>query len=220
MDTATLLPTDWNRVQDPMFEQDQRFAADNKLYVQYYSRPILHGPESDAAGRPIYHDVDCIRIMVPGDKLSIIDRIASPDDKQRFADHYSKYQAGQQTQMVGTPLEHVPWMSRSKVEEYKYFGIHSVEQLANASDSVGQRFPGFYTDRDKALKYLDDATGTNTRIQDLERQLALMQSKLMSMQAPAPTPTPVAASAVEAEQVSVTAMAPVPKTPVVATKGK
>jgi len=194
---ATLLPTDWTKINDPQFDNDQRFAADNKLYVQFYSRPIINGAESEIAQRPIYHDVDCIRIMVPGDKLSIIDRLASPDDKTRFADHYAKYSAGQQTQLVGTPLEQVPWMSRSKVEEYKYFGIHSVEQLAAASDSVGQRFPGFYADRDKALKFLDTASGTNARIAELERMLAEMQAKLATQP-----------------------LAPVPQTPVVATESK
>ncbi|MFI5224785.1 MAG: hypothetical protein ACHQX3_11205, partial [Nitrospirales bacterium] len=193
---------DWNRVNDPLFENDSRFALDSKLYVQFYTRPILNGAESDAAGRPIYHDIDCVRIMVPGDKLSIVDRLASDDDKRRFADHYAKYRAGQQVQLIGTPLEQVPWLSRSKLEEYKYFGIHSVEQLADASDSVGQKFPGFHSDKDKAIKFIEEASGTNTRIKELERQLAEMQAKMAAPQQIAP-PLP-----------------PVPQTPVVAHKGK
>jgi hypothetical protein len=218
MDTATLLPTDWTKVNDPQFDNDQRFAADNKLYVQFYSRPIINGAESNEAGRPIYHDVDCIRIMVPGDKLSIIDRLASPDDQQRFSTQYDRYKAGQQTQLVGTPLEQVPWLPRSKVEEYKYFGIHSLEQLAAASDSVGQKFPGFYTDREKAVKFLDSATGHTARIAELERLLQEMQAK---MQAPAPTPPLVTASADSGAVTGpVAAMPPVPKTVIVAPKGK
>jgi hypothetical protein len=189
-----------------MFDNDQRFAADNKLYVQFYSRPIINGAESNVAGRPIYHDIDCVRIMVPGDKLSIVDRLASDDDKQRFADRYAKYVAGQQIQLVGTPLEQVPWMSRSKVEEYKYFGIHSIEQLSEASDSVGQKFPGFYQDREKAKKFIEAASGTNARVAELERLLAEMQTKMAS---PAPQ--------------DLTQLPPVPRTvtqPATVTKGK
>jgi hypothetical protein len=187
------------------------------LYVQFYSRPIINGAESNEAGRPIYHDVDCIRIMVPGDKLSIIDRLASPDDTQRFSTQFDRYKAGQQTQLVGTPLEQVPWLPRSKVEEYKYFGIHSLEQLAAASDSVGQKFPGFYTDREKAVKFLDSATGHTARIAELERLLAEMQAK---MQAPAPTPPLVTASVdsgVVTGPVAAAALKPVPPTVI---KGK
>ena len=189
MEAATL-PTDWSKINEPLYETDSRFAMDSKLYVQFYSRPIINGEESNAAGRPIFHDIDCIRIMVPGDKLSIVDRLASEDDKRRFADHFAKFTAGQQTQLVGTPLEQVPWMTRSKVEEYKYFGIHSVEQLAEASDSVGQKFPGFYTDREKALKYVDEASGTNARIKELERKL-----EEMTLKQPPPKPQPVTAKA-------------------------
>jgi hypothetical protein len=196
MEAVATLPTDWDRVIDPQFDTDSRFAMDSKLYVQFYSRPIINGAESDAAGRPIFHDCDCVRIMVPGDKLSIVDRMASDDDKRRFADHFAKYQAGQQTQLIGTPLEQVPWMSRSKVEEYKYFGIHSVEQLAEASDSVGQKFPGFYTDRDKAKAFIEAASGHNARIAQLEAALAQMQEKMEA-------------------QAQAKALSPVPQTPVV-----
>jgi hypothetical protein len=213
MDTATLLPTDWSKVIDPLFETDARFAMDKKLYKQFYSRPIINAAESDAAGRPIFHDCDCIRIMVPGDKLSIVDRLASDDDKRRFADEYAQYQAGQQTQMVGTPLEQTPWMTRSKVEEYKYFGIHSVEQLSEASDSVGQKFPGFYQDRDRAKAFIEAASGTSARIKELERRLEEMTVK---MQTPALAATPIAATAAEVAPLP-DALPPVPKTVV---KGK
>jgi hypothetical protein len=103
--------------------------------------------------------------------MSIVDRIASPDDKARFADHYAKFAAGQSEQVIGTRLEMVPWMTRSKVEEYKYFGILTVEQLAAAGDNVGQKFMGFQQDKQRAQAFLDAATGTNARVTELEEQL-------------------------------------------------
>jgi hypothetical protein len=112
-----------------------------------------------------------------------VDRIASDDDKRRFADHYAKYKAGQGAEVVGTRLEMVPWMTRSKVEEYKYFGIHTVEQLADASDSVGQKFPGFNADREKSRKFLEASSGTNARIAELEAKLAT----LLAAKTPEPT---------------------------------
>jgi len=178
----TLAPTDWSRVADSVTENEPRFAMDSKLYVQFYSRPILQPTESDKAGRPIYADMDCIRILVPGDKLSQIDRMASDDDKKRFAEHYAKYKAGRGQEVVGTRLEAVPWMTRSKVEEYRYFNILTVEQLAGASDEVGQKFPGFHGDREKAKKFLDSTEGTDARVKELEEQVA----KLLAAQAAKP----------------------------------
>jgi len=172
MESAVLIPTDWSKVADGITEQDGRYAADDKLYVQFYSRPMIQQGESEKQQRPVYADVCHVRIYVPGDKLSVIDRVASSDDKQRFAAHYAKYTAGEGNEVVGTRLEVVPFMSRSKVEEYKYFQIHTVEQLAAASDSVGQKFQGFQQDKQRAQKFLEQTTGTDARVRALEEQIA------------------------------------------------
>lgn len=177
METAApLAPTDWNSVKDAVMEIDQRYAMDSKLYVQFYLRPVLQTTVSDQENRPIYQDVEHVRIMVPGDKLSIIDRIASIDDKQRFPDHYAKFKSGHGEEVIGTRLEVVPWMTRSKVEEYKFFHIVTVEQLADANDQVGQKFPGFNKDREHARKFLEAATGTSARVGELERQIAELKA--------------------------------------------
>jgi hypothetical protein len=191
----SLAPTDWSTVKEPMTEQDARYAMDSKLYVNFYLRPVLQQTESDQANRPIFKDVEHIRIMVPGDKLSIVDRIASNDDKSRFADHYAKFTAGQAEQVVGTRLEMVPWMSRSKVEEYKYFGIITVEQLASAGDNVGQKFMGFQQDKQRAQAFLDAASGTNARVTELEEQVRqLLAAQLAQQEAKKDTSIPAPAS--------------------------
>jgi len=164
--------TDWSKITDGVTEDQPRYAMDSKLHVQFYLRPVLMTRESEDAGRPIFQDVVHVRILVPGDKLSIIDRVASDDDKGRFAAHYDKFKAGRGTEVIGTRLEAVPFMTRSKVEEYKFFGIHTVEQLAGASDEVGQKFPGFQGDKQKCQKFLEATTGTDARVAALEKMVA------------------------------------------------
>ena len=185
-EVSTFIPTDWSKVADGITEEDSgsRYAMDSKLYVQFYSRPMIQVGESNKAQRPIYADVCHIRIFVPGDKLSIVDRVASSDDTQRFAAHYAKYKAGEGNEVIGTRLEVVPWMSRAKVEKYKYFQIHTVEQLAAAGDSVAHKFQGFMADKLKAQQYLDQTTGTDARVAALEAQLAALQAQM-------PSPKPV-----------------------------
>jgi len=167
-------PTDWNQVQDFQSDVDfnARYSHDSKLHVQFYLRPMIQPTLSEEAQRPIFADVVHVRILVPGDKLSMVDRPASDDDKKRFTDHYAKFSAGQKDQLVGTRLEAVPFMTRSKVEEYKFFGIHTVEQLAEASDEVGQKFAGFNTDKTRAQKFLEASSGTDARVTDLEAKIA------------------------------------------------
>jgi hypothetical protein len=172
-------PTDWSQVKDFMEETDmnQRYAHDSKLHVQFYLRPMIQPSESDVANRPIFRDIEHVRIMVPGDKLSIIDRCASEDDKSRFPDHYAKFKAGEGQQVVGTRLDAVPFMTRSKVEEYKFFGIFTVEQLAEAADSVGQKFMGFNNDKTRAQKFLEAANGTDSRVTALEKMVEELKAQ-------------------------------------------
>lgn len=184
MNAVVNTPTDWSQVSD-FVDDDKRYAMDSKLHVQFYMKPVLMTTESEHAGRPIYKDMEHVRIMIPGDKLNIVDRIASPDDKKRFPEHYKKFQAGRGQETVGTPLEAVPWMTRSKVEEYRFFGVATVEQLAACSDEVGQKFPSFQSDKRKAAEFLDAASGTNTRVMELEKQLGELQAKIASMSTPA-----------------------------------
>lgn len=181
-----LTPTDWSQVKDAMTESDSRYAMDSKLFVQFYLRPVLMRTQSDAENRPVFMDVDHVRIIVPGDKHNIIDRVASDDDKARFSAHYAKFKAGQSQETIGTPLEAVSWMTRSKVEEYKFFNIKTVEQLAEASDQVGQKFPGFMADREKSRKFLEASGGTNARVTELEAQLAELKAMVAAQQAKGP----------------------------------
>jgi hypothetical protein len=169
--------TDWSKVTDGVLENEPRYVHDSKLYVQFYLRPILMQTESEQAGRPIFKDVVHVRILVPGDKLSIVDRLASPDDKARFATQFAKFESGGSQEVVGTRLEVVPWMTRSKVEEYKFFNIVTVEQLAGASDQVGQKFPGFHQDREKSKQFLEATTGVNAKIKELEEKLARLEAE-------------------------------------------
>jgi hypothetical protein len=166
-------------------DAEGRFSDDKKLFVQFYSRPVQDTVASNAAKRPIFIDADFVKIMVPGDKRTVIDRLASDEDKQRFAQHFARYKAGQAEQTVGTPLDMLPGMTAGKVEEYKHFGIKTIEMLAEASDSVGQQFMQFQADKNRARGYMALATD-NAAVKEVEAKLsaenAAMKLQIEAMQ--------------------------------------
>lgn len=180
--TATIdMPTDWAAVPDAPGLDDSRFAEDHKLFVQFYRRPCLHPGESEKAGRAIYKEVDYIKIMVPGDKLSIIDAPVDDISKRRFADKYNKWLAGAGNVVEGTPLSALPKMTPAKIEEYRYFNITTVEQLASAADSVGQKFFGFSDDKRSANAFIELAKG-NAPIEKMNMELKERDAKIEEMQ--------------------------------------
>ena len=176
------MPTDWSGVPDAPGLDESRFVGDNKLFVQFYRKPMLQPALSEQEGRAIYKEVDCIKIMVPGDKLSIVERRVNDIDKRRFADKYAKWLAGAGNVIEGTPLSSLPKMTPSKVQEYKYFGIHTVEQLAEANDNVGQKFFGFNEDKRAAKAFVELAKG-NAPIEKMNSELKERDAKIEELQA-------------------------------------
>ena len=161
---------------------ETRFAADNKLYVEFFRKPVLQPGKSRDAGRAVYEEVDYVRIHVPGDKSSVIERPVSQQDQFRFADRYAKWKAGQEEAVTGTPLSALPGMSSSKVEEYKFFKLVTVEQLAEANDNLGAKFMSFQQDKQRAKAFLEVAKN-NAPIERMNEELAKRDAELEELRA-------------------------------------
>lgn len=119
-------------------------AGDESLFVVFYMGTMKNEEKSIEQGRPIIDDVECCRIIIPGDKNNIIDRPATASDKARFAKQYALFQQGvkEEEQLSGTRLNEWPFLTRGQCEEFRYLGIRTVEQLAEVRDDVVARVPG------------------------------------------------------------------------------
>jgi len=131
---------------------------DKKLLVRFYMHPVQQTAKSIKAGRKIFKDTEYIEILIPGDKHSIIRRQVFDIDRQRFSDIYKRFKMGLENQNEGTPLMNLVWMTESKMKEYEFFNITTVEQLAQASDgSQAASVMGFPDDKRKAQSFLEAA---------------------------------------------------------------
>ena len=116
-------------------------GADSRLAVQFYKRSMKQDMASEEAGRPIFKEFDFVRIMIPGDNLTEIDTYAQESHKQRFPRQWAHYQnqvAGHQD-IVGTPLDQWPQVTRSQAEELRGLKFYTVEAIADCSDQQLQR---------------------------------------------------------------------------------
>jgi hypothetical protein len=116
-------------------------GADSRLAVQFYKKTMKQEDASAEAGRPIFKEFDFVRIMIPGDNLTEIDTYAQESHKQRFPRQWAHYQnqvAGHQD-IVGTPLDQWPLITRSQAEELRGLKFHTVESIADCSDQQLQR---------------------------------------------------------------------------------
>lgn len=116
-------------------------GADSRLAVKFYKKLVEMTAATQEAGRPIVEERVYIKIMVPGDSLTEIDRPIYESDKQRFPKHWYDFmnRQGNEEVITGTPLSEWTLISRSQAEELKGIKFHTVESIAHASDHQLQR---------------------------------------------------------------------------------
>ena len=140
------------------FNPGNPFAGDERIAVQFYMGAVQNDSKTTEAGRPIFDDMECIKIF--NSKDNIIDRPLRDSDKQRWPRQYAAWKQGdQEAGLSGTRLEQWGMLTRAQAEEFKYFKIFTVEQLADAPDSAAHNFMGFQKYKGLAKAYIEMAKG-------------------------------------------------------------
>jgi hypothetical protein len=184
----------------------ERYAADSRLYVEFY-RKAVHNPfKSAQEGRPIFDEKDFVKIMIPGDKYSSVDTQVTTQHQQRFPTQWARYQAGQEQATSGTPLESWPQMTVGMVASLKAVNISTVEQLAELSDANASQIMGNHDLRRRAKAFLEAAAGeaVNAKLEaELEKrdnEIETLKNQMAQlMQSAAKTPQAVATKAANKE---------------------
>lgn len=140
------------------FEDSQQAEADKKLLVLFFRDTVKNESKSIEAGRPIFDEIDLVKIITPGSRDSFIGD-ATPEYQARFAGQWARYKAGKDQMTSGTPLSQLPWMTSAQVAEFNAVGCQTVEQLVGMPDALSQKFMGHHQIKQKAQAYLDTAAG-------------------------------------------------------------
>lgn len=176
---------------------------DSGLVVKFYRGKVQNNYETELKGRPIFNDVDMVKIFTPGNDKNIIDTFVREDHKQRFPLKWHEYLNSKngETSLSGTPVEFWPQITPAQAEELKAMKFFTVESIANATDQnimriqmVGGMAP--FSFREKAVKFLqiaqqvEQTNETDKKLQEIEAekeamrlQLAENNAKLEAMQA-------------------------------------
>lgn len=163
---------------------------DSRLAVLFYSRPMQNEFESEKQGRPIFADVDFVKIFVPGDTTTVLDVPVREEHKKRFPLHWAHYQNkhGGDSKEIGTPLSQWSRLSPAQVEELRALKFYTVENVAGASDANLQKLGmvagmSAYAFRDHAIRFLtlakDDAAtqAAEERAKALEAENAKLREE-------------------------------------------
>jgi hypothetical protein len=164
------------------FDPRNKFAGDEKLPVQFYMGTLPDDAATTREGRPIFRDIECIKIY--NSKDNVIDRPVRDTDKQRWPGAYNawKLSGASEPGASGTRLEHWPQMTRAQVEEYKYFKVFTVEQLAELPDTTVQKIMGAPQLRQKARLYVE-AAKSEAPLLAMQQELDKRDGKIAQLEA-------------------------------------
>lgn len=135
-----------------------------------------------AAGRPIYRNEEYVTIQVPGDKTNILDKPVTDVERQRYSKQYAAFKAEKnQDEASGTLLTAWAGIPPERAEEYAFFNVKTVEQLAGMSDANLQRMGhGALKERQRAEDYLKTMAGYAPTA-ELRKQNEQMSDELQAM---------------------------------------
>jgi hypothetical protein len=178
---------------------NEQHKGDDKLYVRFFNDIVPDPDKSAETGMRKYRDATMIQIMVPGDKRNIVVREAHEGDKQRFSKLYERFADGKGEHVDGYPLAQWPLASRAMVEELKWLGFQTVEQVAGANDASCSKYPGLRELKARAESWVAAQQGaapieklntelekSNTQVAALQQQMAEMAAQMAKLNAAAP----------------------------------
>jgi hypothetical protein len=135
--------------------------ADTRLAVKFEKREVQDMVKTLEENRPIFKEVVFIKIAVPGDALTEIDRPMYEHDKNRFPLQWASYlnRQGEEQNYSGTSLKEWPLITKSQAEELRGLKFHTVESIAMATDQAIQKIGMLagmspYSFREKAQSFL------------------------------------------------------------------
>jgi hypothetical protein len=136
------------------FEKGNR-EGDKRLAIRFFTKARQDMEASQEAGRPIFKEVDYIQVMLPGDRTQVNIRPVMPGDKVRWARQYEHWKSTKNNDVVeGTPLEAWNILSLAQIEEYRYFGVRTIEHMAELRDDIVGRITGATSLKQKAQAFL------------------------------------------------------------------
>lgn len=123
-----------------MLQQDTSVPGrGNSTFAEFFVDAVQNNFKSEQEGRPIFEDREFVKIIIPGDNKTEMVYQVTDIYKQQYPKQYEAFKRSEDQRYVsGTPLKHWPPMTPALVRTMEASNIHTVEQLAEITDSQMQ----------------------------------------------------------------------------------
>jgi hypothetical protein len=145
------------------------------LYVEFFMDTIQNMRETAEQGRPIFNNVEYVKVRIAGDKGTV--HVAPAHEKayavregvmgvthrvsyaEMYPEQYKAFKAGLSQAVTGTPIDEAPFLTMANRAELKGVNVFTIEALAGLekTDKLGMNGDRM---REQARAYLKRAEGS------------------------------------------------------------
>lgn len=164
-----------------------RDPSDNELTVHFYMDAIEDQDATNREGRPVYRNVERIRItgMRDGfgqaDNTFKIETSVNSTHIRRFPSEYNAFKAITKDAQEGTPIKMWPVMTPAGVKELAAIGLFTVEQLAELSPRELRQSEWLKPYHEKAVNWMQSLEDNGAVIR-LQAQVEELQKKVNQLE--------------------------------------
>lgn len=155
------------------------------MIVLFFLKPIVNEARSREHGRPFYEDKVFVRVHPPGERLNIVERPATEQDRKRWPMQWAQYQQNKPQVSEGTPIEMLFPSQPSVAAALQASGVHTVEQCAelsaNAIETIGMGAQQWVNEAQRYLQVANRGvkhSEMRKAMDDLERENNSLKNKL------------------------------------------
>ncbi len=184
------------------------------LHVEFFMDTKESKRESEEQGRPIFKDVEKVRIRMAGDKGTELvapahsgSSVRDPVTNRRLTyaelhrKPYEAFKANVEYMGEGTPLRELPFISNARAKELNALNIYSAEALAQLDgDALKRAGMGTRDLKNQAKAYLDKAasgaiiSGVTQENEALRKQVEELTARMDQLSAASTEEPPATAS--------------------------
>ncbi|MCP5087445.1 MAG: hypothetical protein GY952_11660 [Rhodobacteraceae bacterium] len=165
------------------------------LYVEFFMEAVENKKRSDQEGRPIFDDIEKIRIRMAGDRGTEL--VAPANSPSAFRDPhtnrrltyaevhegpYKAFKSGIEYTGEGTPISELPFITNARAKEFQALNIKTAEALAGLDGEALKRAGmGARELKNKAQAYIDNASGV-AQVTEISQENAALREQMAQLQ--------------------------------------
>lgn len=161
----------------------------------FYNKSVHNPKKSQEQGRPIYDDHIYVRVAPPGERLNVVDRPATQQDKRIWPQQWMAFEQNREQTPEGTPVELMYPDRPAIASTLRANGVHTIEQCAelsaNAIESVGMGAQGWVNYAQKYVasankgvavgQFRKEMEAKDGEIRVLNQQLQMLKEEVASL---------------------------------------